>query len=179
MDLIKTLLIVLLAFLTGFFFNSYFDKNNNSEEWKPALRIQEDGSVLLGSTESLIDALRKGYNLRLAWGWKKEDKSIEHIVDPIWIAIINEEEVIVHLDPQVLSRVDWENQSANYEDSTLHDYEWRVVISTKGAFDAVWYNRKTNEVHRRMPQKHLMTWLIKYPDDSGSRSKPLFSKDLK
>ncbi len=175
MNTTKVAVIVVVTFLTGFFTHKYSGPKEEVVGWKPVYKTHADGSVLEGSTQELIRFLRKGYDLRLAWGWKKEDKSIEHLADPIWIAIINENEVIVHLDPQVLSRVDWENQSANYADSSLFDHEWRVAISTNGSFDAVWYNRVTNKVHRRVPQRHTMTWMINMSGlDNNSDSNPLF-----
>ncbi len=178
MSLSKVLVIVLVSFFLGFFGQRLFKSNTDNSGWHPVYKTDTDGTVLYGSTEELIKFLRKGYDLRLAWGWKQKDKSIEHLADPIWIAIINEKEVIVHLDPQVLSRIDWEEQSANYIDSTLFEYEWRVVISTTGSFDAVWYNRVTNKVHRRLPQQHPTTWMIDFPKKGrDTESKPIFSTE--
>ncbi|MEM6697014.1 MAG: hypothetical protein AAF599_01360 [Bacteroidota bacterium] len=99
--------------------------------------------------------------MKIGWGSKGETRSIEHLSEPIWIAIPNESEVIVHLAPQVLSGIDWENLTASYQDSIALNQEWRVVISTKGEFDAVWYDRATHQLLRRVPQRHVMTWFVK------------------
>ncbi len=177
MNLTQKLLLVIVSFGLGYFANSIISSNPDSSGWQTALRTLPDGTVIEGSKSELIDGLRKGYSLRVAWGWENGDKQLEHVADPIWTNIINENEVIINLDPQVLSRIDWEKEYAHYEDSALHNYEWRVVISTNGSFDAVWYNRATNEIYRRMPQTHLMSWMLEYPENRTEPAKPLFTTE--
>ncbi len=129
--------------------------------WQLVLKTDKDGSVVAGSKAALIDAVRNGSDLKIGWGVQREDLSIEHLSEPIWLAVLSEQEVMAHLDPQVLSAIDWDNLNANYEDTTLLDKEWRVVLTTKGDFDAVWYDRKADTIVRRWPQKHIMSWFAK------------------
>nr|WP_297915543.1 hypothetical protein [uncultured Allomuricauda sp.] len=143
-------------------------------EWHIVLKTDRDGSVLHGSKGDLINAIRNGQDLKIGWGGKRKDFSIEHISEPIWLAILSEQEVMAHLDPQVLSGIDWDSLNASYEDTSLLQKEWRVVLTTKGDFDAVWYDKKVDTLIRRWPQKHIMTWFAQ-----GSQEKegvPFFSK---
>ena len=153
-------LLVAILFLGIGFVLGYLSNRETSSGWAKVVQIDGDGNTISGSKSELIGAIRKGLDIRVGWGWESGDKKLEHLADPIWIAVINQSEVMIHLDPQVLSRIDWELEIPHYEDSLLLDYEWRVAISTSGAFDAVWYNRATNQIHRRYPQKHLISWFV-------------------
>ena len=142
-------------------------------KWRIVLKTDKNGTVLKGSKLELINAIRNGQDLKIGWGGKREDLSIEHLSTPIWLAILSEKEVMAHLDPQVLSAIDWDSLNANYEDASLLQKEWRVVLTTKGDFDAVWYDKKADTLIRRWPQKHIMTW---FANGSQEEAVPLFSK---
>jgi len=137
-------------------------KQDSSNDWEIALRTAKTGEVVKGSKEGLVTAIRNGAEVRIGWGSKGKTRRIEHLSDPIWLAVLNEQEVMAHLDPQVLSKIDWDNLEASYADPDFLRQEWRVVITTKGSFDAVWYDRQTDSLIRRVPQNHAMTWFVKY-----------------
>jgi len=142
------------------------------QDYKVLYQNDSEGHAIVGSKAQLIQAVRAGASIKIGWGVKGKSHSIEHLSDPIWIAVLDEQEVIAHLDAQILSRTDWENLSANYSDSTLLQQEWRVVLTTKGEFDAVWYDRASNEVIRRRPQQHAITW---FGARSVTDAPPLYS----
>ncbi|MEK6153980.1 hypothetical protein WIW50_11995 [Flavobacteriaceae bacterium 3-367] len=140
--------------------------------YKIAYKNDREGNTLMGSKEALIKHIRGGAEIKIGWGFKGKTHSIEHLSEPIWIAVLDETEVIAHLDAQVLSKTDWDKLTATYADSTLLDLEWRVVLTTKGEFDAIWYDRNKGTVTERRPQKHTITWFVKSGVDN---SEPLFS----
>lgn len=139
--------------------------------FKIAYKNDKEGRAIVGNKEDLIQNIRGGSEIKIGWGFKGANHSIEHLSVPIWIAILDESEVIAHLDAQVLSKMDWENLSSNYSDSTLLHQEWRVVITTKGEFDAVWIDRNSGKLIKRRPQNHTITWFVK---DGIKNSRPLF-----
>lgn len=141
-------------------------KKDPNSYWSIAYKNDKSGNVLLGSKEQLINAIRKGASIKIGWGAKGQSHQIEHIAEPIWIAILNEKEVVAHLEPQVMSGTDWEKLTANYADSALVKSEWRVVLTTKGEFDAIWYDRKDHQMTKRRPQKYVITWFIKGVDNN-------------
>lgn len=149
---------LLLTFLCTLFLMGC---SQQDQGWVPVYKNDKAGNTVLGSKEKLINAIRNGNPVRIAWGSKGKTHTIEHISDPIWIAILDEKEVIAHIDPQMLSRVDWETLSADYSDSTKLNEEWRVAITTKGEFDAVWYDKTNYKLIKRIPQNHVMTWFVK------------------
>ncbi len=171
------LLGLLIGSIISFYLFSNVDEKISFEGWTAIYKHDKEGNALQGSKQNLMEAIRNGFDIRVGWGWKSEERghSIEHIATPIWIGILDESEVISHLDPQVLSRINWDETNASYADSTLLDLEWRVVLSTKGTFDAVWYNRKTQEIHRRVPQAYTLTWFVDYPKGRKVSQTELFS----
>ncbi len=141
---------------------------NGNSQYRIVYKNDKNGNVLKGSKQKLIKFIRGGADIKIGWGTKGQSHSIEHLSEPIWIAVLDESEVVAHLDPQVLSKTDWNNLSANYADSTLLSQEWRVVITTKGEFDAVWYDRKNGNVVQRRPQSHIISWFAKGNHSSES-----------
>lgn len=141
-------------------------------EYKIVYKNDKEGNTVLGSKQQLIDYIRGGADIKIGWGSKGKTRRIEHLSEPRWLAVLNESEVTVHLDPQVFSRVDWNTLTASYVDSTFTNREWRVVLTTKGDFDAIWMDRNTKEVLRRVPQKHSMTWFAR----GTARKEPFFMK---
>ncbi|MGI9545309.1 MAG: hypothetical protein ACR2MX_18745 [Cyclobacteriaceae bacterium] len=142
-------------------------------DWEIAYKNDKNGSTIEGSKQKLINAIRHGIPIRIGWGTKGANHSIEHISQPIWIAILDEQEVIAHLDPQVLSIINWEELSASYSDSAKLKEEWRVVLTTKGEFDAIWYDKETNKQIQRRPQNHAITWFVNRPR-TEDQAKPFF-----
>lgn len=162
--------VFLLAVLLGS--NACSDQQQDS--WQVAYKHDNSGNPLAGSKDQLFAAIRAGKSIRIGWGWYNEgrDLSIEHLASPIWLAIIDQKEVIAHLPPQVLSAIDWDTGTANYEKESLLDQEWRVVINTTGDFDAVWYDRIEGKRSRRSPQHHTITWFVN--ERASASTKPLF-----
>ena len=161
----------LIAFLT--ILATSCASENKDFAYHIVYKNDKEGNVLKGSKEELIRYIRGGAEIKIGWGAKGKSHSIEHLSEPIWIAVLDESEVIAHLDAQVLSKTDWENLSANYADSTLLNQEWRVVITSKGEFDAVWYDRKNRNVIERRPQNHTISWFAK----GNFKDQPLFSTE--
>lgn len=146
------------------------------DAWQMVYKTNKRGERIDGNKQHLITAIRQGLPVKIGWGGKGKKHRIEHISEPIWLAILDEQEVVAHLDPQVLASTDWENLTANYANPAKLKEEWRVVITTKGAFDAVWYDREKHQRIKRVPQQHPMTWMIKGQIDRTGKIKPLFEE---
>ena len=142
-------------------------------EWQVILKTDKAGNAINGTKEDLLNAVRQGADIKVGWGHRGKTRTIEHLSSPIWIGLIDGQEVIVHLSPQILSSIDWDNLNSTYEGSDTLNQEWRVVISTKGTFDAVWIDRITSEVIDRRPQHHRITWFVK-GYDRENQVDPLF-----
>ncbi len=160
---------VFIGFVVIFLISCQTEKKDSN--YKIIYKSDKEGKTLMGSKEELVGRIRGGADIKIGWGSKGKTHSIEHLAEPIWIAILDEKEVVAHLNPQVLSKTNWDKLSANYSDTTLLNQEWRVVITSKGEFDAVWYDRNSGKVIKRIPQNHTMTWFAKSNIDNST---PLF-----
>lgn len=135
-------------------------RNTPSDNWVIALKTSKIGERLEGSKAKLIQAIRNGNDIKIGWGSKGKSHTIEHLSEPIWLAILDEKEVLAKLHPQSLPTIDWDSLNANYSNTEILNQEWRVVITTKGTFDAIWYDRKLDTLIKRVPQQHSMTWFV-------------------
>ncbi|MEM1119888.1 MAG: hypothetical protein AAGJ18_05530 [Bacteroidota bacterium] len=158
---------VLLAVILGLLAFSLLQKSNSDtcQDWEIIFKNDKQGNTVHGSRAQLIQAIRNGCDVKIAWGSQRNERSIEHVSEPIWLAIQNESEVVAYLDAQVFlpkDKTDWQPQ------------EWRVKITTGGAFDAVWLNRITDTLVRNVPQQHTMAWMVRC-SNAGEKATPLFS----
>ncbi|MEP5611030.1 MAG: hypothetical protein ABJP45_02210 [Cyclobacteriaceae bacterium] len=150
--------------------------SSQTSTYQLVYKNDKQGNTLSGSKEALINAIRLGASIKIGWGSQGKTRTIEHLSEPIWIAIPNGKEVVAYLDPQVFAKLDWDDLTATYSDSLSATTEWRVAISTKGEFDAIWYDRKEHVITRRVPQMHVMSWYVK-DVDLGKSAMPLFSTE--
>lgn len=151
-------------------------QSSASTSWEVVFKNAKDGTTVKGSKTQLINAIRQSLPIKIGWGSRGKSHTIEHLSEPIWLAILDEQEVIAHLSPQVLSKIEWDNLNANYSDTKMLHQEWRVVITTKGSFDAVWYDKKKDTLIKRVPQKHPITWFVKKEKGSREKAIPLFEE---
>ena len=57
-------------------------------------------------------------------------------------------------------------KTINPEHSILVKSEWKVVITTKGEFDAIWVDRQDHKMTKHRPQNHVITWFVKGVDNN-------------
>jgi len=138
------------------------NQNKSGSDFKIVYKNDKEGNTLIGSKQELIKYIRAGASIKIGWGVKGKERSIEHLSEPIWIAVMNESEVGVQLAPHI---------SSAFTDTSKINEEWRVKLNTKGEFNAVWYDKYDGTLIKRVPQNHTMTWFAK---GNIENSKPLF-----
>ncbi|GAB5473839.1 MAG: hypothetical protein Mars2KO_19380 [Maribacter sp.] len=150
------------------FISSCADKNGLNQI-QLVLKTDKQGNVIKGSKQALIDAIRNGADIKVGWGSKGKTHTIEHLSEPIWLAIMDEKEVVAKLHPQYSATTNWDSLSADHSNSAILHQEWRVVLTTKSSFDAIWYDRKLDTIIKRVPQQHPMSW---FSNQTPSLEKP-------
>lgn len=132
--------------------------------WTAVYQHDAAGAVLSGSIDRLIDAVRRGYSIRIAWGWRREVNgqvfALEHSADPVFVTILKEKQVSAVTEPHPLLE--------NYLDPAKQRFAdpgqvWQCVLVTTGEFNATIYRRDTGAIVRDFPQKMAMTWFVEYP----------------
>lgn len=147
--------------------------------WTAVYRHDENGAAVTGSMAELKDAIRRGYNIRIGWGWIRERNgrtySLEHTADPIFVTIFQEDHVSAVIEPHPLLD--------NYLDPEKQTFVdpgqiWQCVLVTTGAFNAKIFRRATGELIRDFPQRMSMTWFVEYPAEGAptGRVKPFYAK---
>lgn len=127
-------------------------------QWQLLYQHDRTGKPIQGSKDWLMDTIRRGEPIRIAWGlYHPEDatRSVEHATEPVFITITNQSEVSAQLPEHIAQVSYWNPDQAKFADPAIM---WRGLASTSGNFDAAWVNRATGEVIRRAPQQHQLTW---------------------
>lgn len=145
-------------------------KASDVPEWQLVYRHDADGQVVAGSKAELLGAIRRGSPIRIAWGVKVERegrvRSVEHVADPVFASIVDGDHVVVQLPEHIAQRAYADIGGAVFDDAAVM---WRGLMTTQGIFDAVWVNRATGEVVRRLPQRVGLAWFAFQPENSEAR----------
>ena len=131
----------------------------DSAAWVLLYRNDRNGNRLAGSMEALLAAIRAGTPVRIGWGLERErdgrTASVEHVVSPVFLGIIDRTHVAAQLPEHIAPRHYWDIDQSFFDDPAVM---WRGLMTTRGTFDAVWVNRASGEVIRRSPQRAALSW---------------------
>ncbi|MEO1657409.1 MAG: hypothetical protein AAFR65_06780 [Pseudomonadota bacterium] len=151
--------------------------------WQLKLAHTAEGEVTAGSEAALIDAIRGGCDLKVAWGARRladPQRTIEHASRPLWVAVRDGETVEVQLGDYLINlSVLGEPNEAHLQRERFGGTEqvvfWRANLRTDGTFDAVWYAPHSGEFIERVPQRHPMRW---YANCGTTDTPPLYPSSL-
>lgn len=147
--------------------------------WHLAVKHDSQGVIQEGELERLVDAVRAGCDIRVAWGARRRadsTRTIEHIAEPVWVSVRDGGSVEVQLDQfminlGVLGEPAAEHPQREPYGGTERAVMWRANLKTDGTFDAVWYDAATGEFITRVPQRHPMSW---FTDCVPGNAAPLY-----
>ncbi|MCG8436271.1 MAG: hypothetical protein MJA83_19815 [Gammaproteobacteria bacterium] len=137
----------------------------NASGWVAVYKHDREGKPLWGDKEVLFDAVRRGYPIRFGWGVKhprEPERSVEHVGEPEFLTIVDGKELFVQLPEHIAQESYWSVEEQNFGDPAV---VWKGIMGTTGRFHAVWYNRASGEVVRRLPQRVPITWYVEYPNE--------------
>ncbi|MEM9933520.1 MAG: hypothetical protein AAF824_07900 [Bacteroidota bacterium] len=152
--------------------------------WQAVYKHDEDGLRVAGSIDTLIQGIRKGYDVRVGWGWHRtlsdperiaqigdSSLSIEHMAEPVFLTIIQEKDVSVVIDAHPLLSSYFTVEGQTFREG---GHIWQCVLTTQGTFNAKVFNRATGELMQDWPQTHRMTWFLDYPIHSSGGTVKLY-----
>jgi hypothetical protein len=143
-------------------------------QWRMVYRHDADGRALDGSKQALLDAVRRGAALRLAWGFSGsqpgEHVTVEHAAEPVFLTIVNGEEVFVQVPEHIGQASYAEIDKARFDRSSVM---WRGLLGTDGTFDAVTVDRATGQEVRRLAQRAGLAWFAEVPGPECDAQAPL------
>lgn len=160
--------VVLVAIVLGFMLlhscGLIDSKRAPSGGWKAVYMHSENGQSIDGNIDSLIAGIRKGYAMRIGWGWEKQlgDSilKLEHVAEPLFTSIIQGKSVSVIIDPHPLLKSYVHSQAQTIGEG---GHIWQCVLTTSGTFNAQVFHRSTGELINDWPQRHRMIWYLEYP----------------
>jgi hypothetical protein len=144
--------------------------------WVAVFKHDGQGRPLAGDKRALIDAVRRGEDVRLAWGVRHprdSTRSVEHTALGIFATVVDGAEVFVQVAEHVAHADYWARDAQAPGDPKV---VWSAVLGTTGTFNAVMYDRASGAEVRRLPQRVTMTWFVRRPA-AGARATPLYSPD--
>jgi hypothetical protein len=135
--------------------------------WRLVYRHDADGQAIEGTKEALFDSVRRGYPLRLAWGFEASVEgrsiSVEHSAEPVFVTITNGADLFAQLPEHIAQSSYFEPEKALFENPSVM---WRGLLGTNGAFDAVFVDRATGREVRRLPQRAGVAWFALAPAEA-------------
>lgn len=138
----------------------------------------EAGNALEGDKNDLIDAVRKGYPVRMGFGGRRSQdttKSVEHIVDAHFLTIANSEEVFGQIEPIIGQHPGLTMDTLNV--TFREDREWTIIIGTNGFSDRLTTDRLNNEILGHNERFVNVRWFVFSPtiiDLSKQEAAPLW-----
>lgn len=126
--------------------------------WRLAYRHDADGKPVEGRKEGLLDAVRRGTPIRLAWGGAfttpTGNVTVEHAAEPVFTSIMGGE-VFAQLPEHMAQTSYFDPLKATFEAPPAM---WRGLLGSTGSFDAVYVDRATGKEILRLPQKAGVAW---------------------
>lgn len=131
--------------------------------WHMMFQNDTEGREIGGQREDLLNAMRRGSPIRVAWGERVDEGSVVEFADPVFTNLMGERDVVVQF-PMALIQTDYVQATAAALRSP--PLEWRALMSTDGRFDAIMTDRETGKTVRRLQQRAIMTWYAFAPPAS-------------
>lgn len=143
--------------------------------WRVIYSHDADGRPTSGTKQALIDTVRRGYPLRMAWGvsLKSRDgrtRSVEQSADAAIVTIASTTDVVAQSHEHLAQSSYFDADQARFApDSGL----WRGLFSTTGRFEAVFTSRDGGKLLRRVQLQAAVGWFAFAPDPNCDTRRPL------
>jgi len=143
---------------------AYGQSNGRDEVWQPIYKHDRQGNPLAGSKPALIQAIRRGYPVRIGWGGRtraNRNNIIEHVAEPVFLTILNQNEVFVQVHSHGSELVDFDKPGITFRDNL--PWVWRGLMGTDGLFHAYRWNPVNGELVPYPLQHARITWFVQIP----------------
>lgn len=116
-------------------------------------RHDADGKAIEGSRDALLDAVRRGADVRVAWGFSGAPPNgrtaVEHAA-PVFVTIAQETHVFVQIPEHIAQQIYHTAEGARFDKAGVI---WRGLFGSDGTFDAIWVDRATGQEVRRRSRR--------------------------
>lgn len=128
--------------------------------WTLVLHNDENGKIVSGDVSDLIQAVRDGKEVRIAWwGQSPSDpkRKVEHLADASFLTIMSDSIVFGQIEP-IYGQVPDFNE---FKITLKENLEWVIIGGTNGKSDAMTRNVVTGEIIGHNARNRPFKWYVK------------------
>lgn len=124
------------------------DKDN----WELVYHNDVEGNTVGGNIEALIEAVRKGDEIRIYWSAQSPNdktKKVEHFADAKFLTVLSDSIVFAQIDPIIGQTPDFDSQTIKFKENL----QWSLLAASNGKSDTMMRNVVTGEIigHNLVP----------------------------
>ena len=132
--------------------------------WELTFRNDRNGNTVFGNKDQLIEAVRKGYPIRVGWGTGPRPQrpgSVEHVVDANFLTITDEKEVFAQIQPIIgqAPRLAVDSIGISFRSGN----NWIKMLGTNGFTESIMFHLKTDSVLAQGQRFQGTSWYVNYP----------------
>lgn len=142
-------------------------QNNSIPTWHLVYQNDSLGHALYGSKKDLINAVKRGSPVRVAWGEKLDDGTSDvEFSTPEFTTLVNDSDLVIQL-PASMIQTDYMNAKRSFL-KTNPPTQWRGLMSTDGHYHQFHTEFKTGDLKRVMWLKTAVAWYVFAPEHDNS-----------
>lgn len=154
--------LVLMAFIS---FST--SRTTTPAGWRPLYQNDTGGHTLFGDKRALLQAVKQGCPIRVAWGEKLPDGTTDiEYSTPDFTSLVNDSDLVVQF-PASAIQTDYMNAHRSFL-KTDPPTSWKALMSTDGHYHQFHQDLLTGQVTRIMYLRASMLWYAfttQTPDD--------------
>jgi len=140
--------------------------NSSSHGWILVYKHDEQGRLLGGSKDKVIEAVRNGLSIRVGYGFGSTDgeRSIEHIADAQFLTVVTIKdtvEVFAQISP--IMRQGRFRLKDTVGIKLVPGYKWLTAIGTNGMCSNVMVNTFADSIQGSNENRRAANWFVDYP----------------
>ena len=130
-----------------------------AQEWKLIYENDKDGNAVTGELEDLIQAVRDGQSIRIAWWAQHPTRSeikVEHLTDASFMTIMGDSIVFTQIRPITGQVPDFTTSKITLKENL----EWVFIGGTNGKMDYITRNTISGEIIDHGESQRPFKWYI-------------------
>ncbi|MBN9382810.1 MAG: hypothetical protein J0H74_18740 [Chitinophagaceae bacterium] len=125
--------------------------------WRPLFQNDKEGHTLFGDKRALLQAVKQGCPIRVAWGEKLPDGTTDiEYSTPDFTSLVNDSDLVAQF-PTSAIQTDYMNAHKSFL-KTDPPTTWKALMSTDGHYHQFHQNMLTGQITRIMYLRASMLW---------------------
>ena len=127
--------------------------------WKLVLENSAKGDIVSGGKEQLINAIRKGMEVRIYWKHESPENpkiKVEHLAPAKFLTIMSNETVFAQIDPIIGQTPDFDQEELKLKENL----SWPLIAGTNGKFESMTRNMITGEIVSHQVRQVGVKWFV-------------------